>query len=56
MRGRQGNNRDTELRELSEAEISARARDKSLSKHERRRYQREEECRGPRNRQKADAR
>lgn len=56
VRGRQGNNRDTGLRELTDAEISSRARDKSLPRTERRRYQREEKCRGLRNRRKVHGR
>jgi hypothetical protein len=43
---------DSGLSDLSDEEVSRRARDKSLSGEERRRYQREEKIRGLRNRQK----
>jgi len=47
-----GNERDTGLRDLSDEEVSRRARDRSLSGEERRRYQKEEKARGLRNKQK----
>ncbi len=50
--GRRGRQRDTELAALSDAEISRLAHDKSLSKQKRRRFQKEEKCRGLRNRSK----
>jgi hypothetical protein len=53
---RKGNNRDTGLRELTDAEISSLAHDKSLPKAVRQRYMREEKCRGLRNRRKARGR
>lgn len=56
MRGRQGNNRDTGLRELTDAAISSRAHDKKLPMIVRLRYVREEKCRGLRNRKKARGR
>ncbi|MDO5398912.1 MAG: RHS repeat-associated core domain-containing protein [bacterium] len=43
---------DSGLRDLSDEEVSRRARDKSLSGQERRKYQREEKLRGNRNKQK----
>lgn len=43
---------DSGLSDLSDEEISRRARDKSLSGEERRRYQKEEKIRGNRNKQK----
>ncbi len=43
---------DSGLRDVSDEEVSRRARDKSLSGEERRRYQREEKLRGQRNKQK----
>ena len=43
---------DSGLRDVSDEEVSRRARDKSLSSEERRRYQREEKLRGQRNKQK----
>lgn len=43
---------DTGLRDIPDEEISRRARDKTLSGEERRRYQREEKLRGQRNKQK----
>ena len=52
MRRRKGNQRDTELRELTDAEISSRAHDKQLPMRLRLRYMREEKCRGLRNRRK----
>jgi len=53
---RKGNNRDTGLRELTDAEISSRAHDKTLPMIVRLRYMREEKCRGLRNRSKARGR
>ena len=46
---------DTGLSDLSDEEISRRARDKSLSGEERRRYQTEEKVRGLRNKQKRES-
>jgi hypothetical protein len=46
------NERDTGLSDKSDDEVSAGARDKSLSGEERRRYQKEEKAREIRNRQK----
>jgi len=43
---------DSGLRDVSDEEVSRRARDRSLSGEERRRYQREEKIRGQRNKQK----
>ena len=43
------NQRDSKLQPLSDAEISRRAHDNSLSPGERRRYQKEEKARGERN-------
>lgn len=43
---------DTGLADLTDSEISKRARDKSLSGQERKRYQKEEKIRGERNKQK----
>jgi len=47
-----GSQRDTGLANVSDADIQDRARDKSLSREERRRYQKEEKARGLRNRNK----
>jgi hypothetical protein len=44
--------RETEFQNLSDAEISRRARDHSLPRKDRRRYQREEKFRKRRNKQK----
>ena len=52
MRHTQG---DTGLRGLSDDEVSRRARDKSLSGKERKRYQKEEKVRGNRNKQKRES-
>ncbi len=49
------NVRDTGLADLTDEEVSARARDKSVSKAERRRAQREEKARKQRNKQKRDS-
>ncbi|MBL8013053.1 MAG: RHS repeat-associated core domain-containing protein [Candidatus Omnitrophica bacterium] len=51
-KGGKQNQRDTGLANLSDEEVSRRARDKSLSGEERRRYQKEEKARGTRNKQK----
>ncbi len=45
---------DTGFRDLSDEEISRRARDKSLRPEERKKYQKEEKNRGLRNKQKRD--
>jgi hypothetical protein len=49
---RKGNKRRTEFRELTDAEVSRRAHDKSLPVNVRRAYQQEEKCRLRRNKQK----
>ena len=46
---------DTGLRHLPDEEVSRRARDKSLSGEERKRYQKEEKVRGLRNKQKRES-
>ncbi|WP_411828650.1 RHS repeat-associated core domain-containing protein [Metapseudomonas otitidis] len=51
-KGRKQNISDSGLTHLSDEEISARARDRSLSGEERRRYQKEEKSRGERNKEK----
>ncbi len=51
-KGGKQNVRDSGLRDVSDDEISRRARDPSLSPEERRRYQKEEKARGLRNKQK----
>jgi len=44
--------RESEFQSLSDEEVSRRARDKSLPREERRRYQREEKFRGLRSKRK----
>lgn len=44
--------RESEFQSLTDEEVRRRARDKSLPRQERRRYQREEKLRGLRNKQK----
>jgi RHS repeat-associated protein len=51
-KGGKQNKRDSGLADISPEEISRRARDKSLTPEERRRYQTEEKARGDRNKQK----
>jgi hypothetical protein len=51
-KGGKQNKRDTGLEKVSDADVSKRARDKSLPPAERRRYQREDKARGNRNKQK----
>ncbi len=50
--GRNGNQRQTEFQHLPNDEISRRAYDKSLPRDLRKRYQKEEKCRGLRNKQR----
>ena len=52
-RGR-GNQKDSGLRDKSDADVAKGARDRSLPKAERQRYKKEEKARGQRNRKKRD--
>lgn len=52
-RGR-GNQKDTGLRDKSDADVAKGARDRSLPKAERQRYKKEEKARGERNRKKRE--
>ncbi|MHC9165525.1 hypothetical protein, partial [Pseudomonas aeruginosa] len=51
-KGGNQNKRDSAFSEMTDEEVSAKARDRSISAEERRRYQREEKARGQRNREK----
>lgn len=52
-RGR-GNQKDTGLRDKSDADVAKGDRDRSLPKAERQRYKKEEKARGERNRKKRE--
>jgi hypothetical protein len=49
---REGRQRETDFRNVSDEEVARLARDRTLPKKERRRYQKEEKCRGLRNKQR----
>lgn len=51
-KSRKGNQRETDLQDVSSNEISRRAHDATLPKHIRKMYVQEEKCRRRRNRQK----